>query len=91
MPAHDDVPGLDALDPAGQRVLVRADLNVPLDDGRVADDLRVVETMPTVQRLCDSGARVVLMSHLGRPDGQVVEELRLAPVAERLAEHLGAP
>ncbi|MDP8971305.1 MAG: phosphoglycerate kinase [Actinomycetota bacterium] len=85
------VPGLDALDPAGRRILVRADFNVPLEGGKVADDLRITKTLPTIRRLREAGARVVLMSHLGRPDGEVVEELRLAPVAERLAEHLGSP
>ncbi len=86
-----EVAGLDELAPGGRRVLVRVDLNVPLDDGRVTDDLRIEASLPTIQRLCDAGARLVLMSHLGRPKGQVVEELRLAPVAERLAELLGSP
>ncbi|MGH8898951.1 MAG: phosphoglycerate kinase, partial [Egibacteraceae bacterium] len=72
-----NVPGLDDLDAAGQRVLVRADLNVPLERGRVADELRVEESLPTIQRLREAGARVVVMSHLGRPKGEVVEELRL--------------
>ena len=85
-----DVPGLDGLDASGQRVLVRADLNVPLDHGKVADELRIAESLPTIQRLRQAGARVVVMSHLGRPKGKVVEELRLAPVAARLGELLGA-
>jgi phosphoglycerate kinase len=87
-----DVPGLGDLgNVAGRRVFVRADLNVPLEDGRVTDDLRIEESIPTVRRLRDQGARVVLASHLGRPKGKVVEELRLAPVARRLSELLGAP
>jgi phosphoglycerate kinase len=85
------LPTLDDLDPGGARVLVRTDLNVPLDNGRVTDDLRIEASLPTIRRLRDGGARVVLMSHLGRPKGRVVEELRLAPVAERLGELLGAP
>ncbi len=86
-----EVAGLDALAPAGRRVLVRVDFNVPLDGGRVTDDLRLEASLLTIQRLRDAGARLVLMSHLGRPEGRVVEELRLAPVAERLAELAGAP
>jgi 3-phosphoglycerate kinase len=85
------LPSLDDLDPGGTRVLVRADLNVPLDRGGVTDDLRIEASLPTIRRLRDAGARVVLMSHLGRPKGKVVEELRLAPVAQRLGELLGAP
>lgn len=83
------VPGLDDLeDPAGKRVLVRCDLNVPLDNGNVADDLRLEESLATIQRLRDAGARLILASHLGRPKGEVVEELRLSPVAARLSELL---
>jgi len=85
------IPGLDALDAAGRRVLVRVDLNVPLSHGQVADDLRIEESLPTIRRLTQAGARVVLISHLGRPKGAVVEELRLAPVAQRVSELLGAP
>jgi phosphoglycerate kinase len=85
------VPGLDRLDPAGRRVLVRADLNVPLADGRVTDDLRLEESLPTLRHLVDAGARVVLMSHLGRPKGAVVDDLRLAPVAERLRQLFDVP
>lgn len=82
------VPGLDALDPTGRTVLVRADLNVPLDGDKIVDDLRIVSSVPTIQRLRDAGARIVLLSHLGRPKGRVVEELRLKPVAERLSAAL---
>ncbi len=85
----DALPGLDQLDAAGRRVLVRADLNVPLTDtGEVADDFRLVAVVPTINRLRQAGARVILMSHLGRPKGEVVESLRLAPVAGRLASLL---
>ena len=86
-----ELPTLDDLDPGGTRVLVRADLNVPLEGGRVTDDLRVEASLPTLRRLRDAGARVVVMSHLGRPKGEVRDELRMAPVAERLGELLGAP
>ena len=72
-------------------MLVRADLNVPLDDGHVTDDLRLEASLPTIRTLREAGARVVLMSHLGRPKGQVRDDLRLAPVAARLSELLGAP
>ena len=76
-------------DVAGRRVLVRCDLNVPLDGGAIADDARIVATAPTLRELLDRGAALVLCSHLGRPKGSVVEELRLAPVGERLGETLG--
>lgn len=79
------VPGLDQLDASGRTVLVRADLNVPLDGGRITDELRITASLPTIEALRDAGAKVVLMSHLGRPKGQVVEDLRLAPVADRLS------
>lgn len=81
------------IDVKGKRVLVRVDFNVPLEKGtgRILDDLRIRAALPTIQYLRGEGARLVLCSHLGRPRGQVVESLRLAPVAERLGELLGAP
>ena len=85
------LPGLEDLDEVGgRRVLVRVDHNVPLAGGRVGDDLRIEESLPTIRHLRQAQARVVLMSHLGRPKGKVVDELRLAPVAQRLSELLGA-
>ncbi|MFN2389043.1 MAG: phosphoglycerate kinase [Actinomycetota bacterium] len=83
------LPTTEDLDVAGRRVLVRCDLNVPLDDGRVADDMRIRAAVPTLEALLARGARVTVCSHLGRPKGAVVDELRVAPVGERLAELLG--
>lgn len=91
------VPTLEDVEVDGRRVLVRADLNVPLTGGdagtspRVADDLRLETALPTLRRLLEAGAGVVVASHLGRPGGEVVDELSMAPVAERLGELLGRP
>ena len=76
---------------AGRRVFLRVDLNVPLSDGRVADDSRVRASLPTLRELRERGAAVVLASHLGRPKGVVHPELSLLPIRDRLAELLGAP
>ncbi|UVI30589.1 phosphoglycerate kinase [Paenibacillus spongiae] len=76
---------------SGKRVFVRVDFNVPLENGAITDDKRIRETLPTINYLIERGARVILASHLGRPKGQVVEELRLTPVAARLSELLGKP
>ncbi|WP_242893416.1 phosphoglycerate kinase [Actinomadura litoris] len=81
---------IDDLDVAGRRVLVRSDLNVPLEDGRITDDGRIRASLPTIEALRARGARVVVCAHLGRPKGQVTPELSLAPVAARLGELLGA-
>ena len=83
------LPSIDELDLAGKRVLVRCDLNVPLSNGRITDDLRIRASLPTLEKLLAKGAKLAVCSHLGRPKGKVVEELRLAPVGERLKELLG--
>lgn len=70
----------------GKDVLVRVDFNVPLEDGEVANDNRIKSALPTINYLTDTGAKVILMSHLGRPGGEVNEDLRMDPVAERLSE-----
>ena len=79
------LPTLDTLDVEGRRVLVRADLNVPLDGGAVADDFRITASLPTIRELLDRGAAVIVASHLGRPKG-VDPMLSMRPVTERLSE-----
>ena len=84
------VASLSADDVSGKRVLVRVDFNVPLDDqGNITDDTRIRAALPTIQDLTGKGAKVILASHFGRPNAQVVESMRLTPVAVRLGELLG--
>ncbi len=84
------LPTLDRLDVEGKRVLVRSDLNVPLDEGTVADDFRIRASLPTIEALRQRGARVIVASHLGRPKG-VDPAFSMAPVSERLSELGGFP
>ena len=79
------------VDVAGKRVLVRVDFNVPMEDGRIIDDTRIREAIPTIQNLVERQARVILLTHLGRPDGQVDEAYRTTPLAQRLSELIGRP
>jgi len=87
----DGVRSVRELDPAGRRVFLRADLNAPLSEGQVSDDLRLSAAVPTLRLLLDGGARVVLASHLGRPDGAVDPAFSMRPVADRLSQILGQP
>lgn len=75
----------------GKKVFCRVDFNVPMEDGKVADDTRIRAAIPTIEYLIGEGAKVILASHLGRPKGAVNEEMRLTAAAEKLAEHLGKP
>lgn len=80
------------LDLKGQRVLIREDLNVPVKDGKVTSDARIRASLPTIKAAADAGAKVMLMSHLGRPaEGEYAAEFSLRPVAEHLSELLGKP
>lgn len=83
---------LDTLEITGQKVLIRADLNVPIKDGAVASDLRIVASLPTIKMALEKGAAVMVMSHLGRPvEGEPAAQYSLAPVAEHLSKLLGQP
>ncbi|HRK95434.1 MAG TPA: phosphoglycerate kinase, partial [Rhodospirillales bacterium] len=82
---------IDSLDVAGKRVLVRVDFNVPMKDGKVTDTTRIDRTLPTLRELSEKGAKVIVISHLGRPKGQKKPEFTLKPVADALADALHAP
>ncbi len=80
---------IEDIDVAGKRVLARCDFNVPLKDGEITNDKRIVAALPTIKYLMEHGAKVILCSHLGRPKGEYKPEFSLAPVAKRLSEYLG--
>ncbi len=77
------------INPAGKKVLMRVDFNVPIQDGKVADDNRIVQALPTIKNVIERGGRLILMSHLGRPKGQVKPEYSLKPAADQLGVLLG--
>ena len=80
---------VDDINVAGKKVLVRCDFNVPLKDGQITDENRLVAALPTIKKLISDGGKVILCSHLGKPKGEPKPELSLAPVAVRLSELLG--
>jgi len=86
-----DAPRVGDLELADRRVLVRVDFNVPLSEGGITDDTRIRAALPTLRVLLEAGAKPVLLTHLGRPNGEVVEALRVDPVARRLEDLLGSP
>ena len=77
------------MDVKGKRVLVRCDFNVPMQEGKITDDTRIVSALPTIRYLTEHGAKVILMSHMGRPKGEPKKEFTLQPVADRLTQLLG--
>ena len=82
---------VDDINVNGKRVLVRCDFNVPLQEGKITDDTRLVAAVPTIKKLIQDGGKVILCSHLGKPKGEPKPELSLAPVAEALTKLLGQP
>ncbi len=80
---------IDDINVKGKKVLVRCDFNVPVQDGKITDDTRITAAVPTIKKLVNDGGRIILCSHMGKPKGQVKEDLTLAPIAERLSEILG--
>eukprot|EP01031_Cornospumella_fuschlensis_P044598 gene44598-54539_t len=82
---------LDDLDPRGKRVLLRADLNLPVKDGKITDMTRIERLCPTIAELCAKGARVIVCSHFDRPKGKRVPEMSLKPMQAALSASLGKP
>lgn len=80
---------VDDIQTKGKKVLVRCDFNVPIKDGKITDETRIVGALPTIKKLINDGAKVILCSHMGKPKGESKPELSLEPVAKRLSEHLG--
>ena len=80
---------VDDINVAGKKVLVRCDFNVPLIDGKITDENRLIAALPTIKKLINDGGKVILCSHLGKPKGEPLPEMSLAPVAKRLSELLG--
>jgi len=80
---------VDDIQVKGKKVLVRCDFNVPIQDGVITDETRIVGALPTIKKLVDEGAKVILCSHMGKPKGEAVPSLSLAPVAKKLSQHLG--
>lgn len=76
------------IDVSGKKVLVRCDFNVPMQDGKITDDRRITAALPTIEYLIEQNAKVILMSHMGRPKGEPKPEFSLQPVADRLSELL---
>jgi len=83
--------GLEKFNFKNKRVLLRCDFDVPLSNGVILDDFRIKKSLPTISYLIGKGAKIILIGHLGRPEGKVIESLRLSPIAERLSELLGRP
>ena len=82
---------IDDLDVAGKRILLRIDLNVPMQDGKVTDSTRIDRIVPTLIELSKKGAKVIVISHFGRPGGQVVPSMSLCPIAKTLSKSCGIP
>ncbi len=80
---------VDDISVKGKKVLVRCDFNVPIQDGKITDETRIIGALPTIKKLIDEGAKVILCSHMGKPKGEPKPELSLAPVAKSLSAHLG--
>jgi len=82
---------LDDVDVKGKRVLVRVDLNVPMDDGKVTDKTRIERIKPTITEIAGKGGKVILLAHFGRPKGEIKPEMSLAPVVHTLSQVIGRP